>query len=29
MELVGDGIKEAQEYYTANQKAVEEALGVK
>ena len=29
MALVGEGIEEAQEYYTANQKAVEEALGVK
>lgn len=29
MALVGEGIAEAQEYYAANQKAVEEALGVK
>lgn len=29
MALVGEGIEEAQAYYTANQKAVEEALGVK
>ena len=29
MALVGEGIEEAQQYYTANQKAVEQALGVK
>ncbi len=28
MALVGEGIEEAQEYYTANQQAVEKALGV-
>ena len=29
MALVGEGIEEAQKYYAANQKAVEQALGVK
>ncbi|MBQ7817252.1 MAG: CapA family protein [Oscillospiraceae bacterium] len=29
MDLVGEGIEQAQQYYTANQQAVEKALGVK
>ena len=29
MDIVGDGIADAQQYYAANQKAVEQALGVK
>ena len=29
MDIVGEGIAEAQQYYAANQKAVEQALGVK
>ena len=29
MDLIGEGIEQAQQYYTANQQAVEKALGVK